>query len=77
MKEFKVVLRSFEDVQSFVSIAMVQPFAVTVGSDRYSVNGKNFMGMLTLDYDRPVRVRVECDEAAFEGFRQAAQGFIA
>ena len=75
MKEFKVILRSFEDVQAFVSIAMVQPFAVLVGSERHSVNGKNFMGMLTLDYNRPVRVRMECDEEAFEQFRRKTQQF--
>ena len=76
LKEFTVLLRSFEDVQAFVSIAMVQPFAVVVGSERYSVNGKNFIGMLTLDYNRPVRVRAECSEEAFEQFRQSAQRFL-
>lgn len=77
MKEFKVILRSFEDIQAFVSLAMIQPFPVLVGSERYSVNGKNFMGMLTLDLNRPARVRMDCDEEAYEQFRQSAQRFLA
>lgn len=75
MKEFRIILHSFQEVQAFVSIAMVQPFEVLVGSERHSVNGKNFMGMLTLDYSQPVQVRMECDEQAFERFRLDAARF--
>lgn len=69
MRQFSISIHSFEEVQSFVSLAMTQPFAVLVGNDRSRVNGKNFMGMLTLDYNQEVQVRVDCDEASFLRFR--------
>ena len=77
MKEFQVILSSFEDIQAFVSLAMVQPFEVMAGSERHSVNGKNFMGMLTLDYCHPVRIRMDCPQEAFEQFLRQAERFLA
>ena len=76
MKQFSITLRSFADVQAFVSLAMVQPFRVLVGSDNQSINGKNFMGMFSLDYRHPLQVSVDCDEKQFSEFRKAAARFL-
>ena len=76
MKQFCIRLSSVEDVQAFVSLAMIQPFAVTVGDPRHSINGKNFMGMFCLDLRQPQQVQVDCDEAQFQAFRRQAARFL-
>lgn len=77
VQEFNIVLHSFEDVQDFVSLATVQPFHVMVGNERQQINGKSFMGMFSLDYSRPLLVTVDCGEAEFQRFLQAASRFLA
>ena len=77
MKEFSILIRSVEEVQAFVQLAMIQPFEVVVESDRRQVNGKNFMGMFSLDFHQPVQVRVNCDEDNFCRFRQEAIQLLA
>ena len=70
MQEFHIVLSSFQQVQKFVSVAANQPFDIRVGNDRQHINGKDFMGMFSLDYTRPVRVSAHCSEDEFLHFRQ-------
>lgn len=77
MKVFSISLRSLKQVQAFVALAMVQPFEVLVCNDRQQVNGKNFMGMFTLDLRRPLQVQVCCDEDSFCRFRQKANELLA
>ena len=70
MKHFSISIHTREEVQAFVKLAMVQPFDILVGNDHQQVNGKNFMGMFSLDYRNPVEVQADCDDAAFETFRR-------
>ncbi len=72
MREFNIQVRSFRQVQDFVALAMVQPFEVLVGNEKQQVNGKSFIGMFSLDFNRPVRVTVKCSDEEFGRFRQAA-----
>ena len=72
MKHFSIYIHSKEEVQAFVKLAMVQPFDVIVGNASQQVNGKNFMGMFSLDFRQPLDVCVECDEAAYQRFRTQA-----
>lgn len=72
MKKFDMALRSFRQVQAFVALAMKQPFEVRVGNERQHINGKDFMGMFSLDYSQPVQVSVTCTEEEFSRFRQLA-----
>ena len=76
MKQFRISIRSFSEVQAFVSLAMVQPFQVLVGNDSQCINGKNFMGMFSLDYSHPLQVSVDCDDTEFLKFRKAAAQFL-
>ena len=76
VKEFRISIRSFAQVQSFVALATKQPFQVLVGSGENRVNGKNFMGMFTLDFSAPLQVQVDCDEGEFQKFRKAAAQFV-
>ena len=70
MRQFDIVVTTFRQVQDFVSLAMVQPFEVLVGNEKQQVSGKSFMGMFTLDHNRPLRVTVRCTEEEFGRFRE-------
>lgn len=77
MHQFDICVKSFRQIQDFVSLAMVQPFEVLVGNERQQVNGKSFIGMFTLDYTRPLQVHVKCSEEQFGHFYQAATALFA
>mgnify|MGYP003317896631 CR=1 FL=1 len=77
MREFHIMIRSLQDVKDFVALSSAQPFPVIVGSDSQNINGKDFMGMFSLDYRYPQRVQVRCSEEEFASFLQAAQAFVA
>ncbi len=76
MQEFDIVLRSFRQVQRFVALAEQQHFDVHVGNDWQHINGKDLMGMFSLDYSRPVRVSMHCTPEEYAGFREAAAEFL-
>ena len=76
MHEFNILLRSFRDVEQFVSLAMVQPFEVTVSCKDKRINGKNYMGMSTLDFSRPLQVLAKCSDDDFARFRSDASAFL-
>lgn len=77
MQNFYISLRSFQDVQEFISMATVQPFAVLVGNEAQQVNGKSFIGMVSLDHTRPLLVQADCDMPAVEHFRNVVHKFLA
>lgn len=72
MHQFNINVRSFQQIQDFVSLAMIQPFEVFVGNEKQQVNGKSFIGMFSLDYKRPLQVSVTCSDEEFGRFQQAA-----
>ena len=77
MQEFHISIHSFQEVQEFISVATVQPFPVLVGNDVQQVNGKSFIGMVSLDYSRPLLVRADCDSEALKAFQKTVGKFIA
>ena len=77
MWEFQISIHSFQQVQSFVRLACEQKFDVTVGNDHQTINGKDLMGMFSLDYSRPLWVKMHCAEEDFQQFRLAAEPFLA
>ena len=77
MWEFYISLRSFDQVQDFVRLASQQKFDVTVGNDHQTINGKDLMGMFSLDYSRPLQVKMHCGEEEYLQFKQAADEILA
>ena len=77
MQKFDIMIHSRQEVQEFVSLAAQQPFRVTVGNDSQSIDGKDFMGMFSLDYDLPVQVRADCTEEECRQFMAKAARFLA
>ena len=76
MRKFNIFIHSLQEVQEFVSLAMVQPFEVLVGNERTQINGKNFIGMFSLDYRHPLQVTMWCTEEQYLRFRQDAARFL-
>lgn len=72
MHKFHINIRSFRHVKDFVSLAMIQPFEVLVGNEKQQINGKSFIGMFSLDYNRPVCVSVRCSDEEFSRFQMEA-----
>ena len=77
MKHFNIWMRSFEDIQAFVALASKQTFDIIVGPDDQDISAKSLMAMLGINFRRPVRVRMNCDEAEFARFQTAAARFLA
>lgn len=69
MLEFDISMHSFQQIQNFVHLAMVQPFEILVGNEHQNVNGKDLMGMFCLDLARPIRVYLHGPEGACISFR--------
>ena len=72
MQEFQIQPTSFQQVQDFVCLAAQQSFDIRAGNDWQRINGKDLMGMFSLDYSRPVRIQAECDDEAFRVFQAEA-----
>ncbi len=77
MQEFDIHIRSFQEIREFVELATVQPFRVLVGNDLQQVNAKSFIGMVSLDYTRPLQVKADCDVTALERFQHTVEKFLA
>ena len=76
MHQFNISIRSFRGVQEFVKLAMTQPFEIFVGNEKQQINGKSFIGMFSLDYKKPLHVRVNCTQEEFLRFQQAVAQFL-
>ena len=77
MREFNIVIQSFRDIQTFISTATVQPFQVLVGNEAQLVNAKSFIGMVSLDYSRPLKVLCDGDGDSVTRFCHQVRQFLA
>ena len=77
MQEFNIAIRSFRQAQDFVQLAMRQGFDVFVGNARQQINGKDLMGLFSLDHSQPVQVSVNCDQEEFLRFREEVTAILA
>lgn len=75
--EFEINISSFQQVQDFVALACEQSFDIRVGNDRQHINGKDLMGMFSLDFSRPLLVRIGIDNETARNFRQQAEKLFA
>lgn len=76
LRQFNIFIHSFREIQEFVSLAMVQPFEVLVGNDKKRINGKSFIGMFSLDFNKPVQVSVKCSDEEYAQFRKEVAQFL-
>ena len=71
----KIQFASLSDVQEFVGLATLQPYAVQVQDSERSVDAKSFMEMFTLDFSEPLDVTVSGDGNESH-FAHAAKKFL-
>ena len=72
MQKFNISIHSFRQVETFVKLAAQQSFEVFAGNEHQNINGKDLMGMFSLDFSRPVQISVNCSENEFLRFRNEA-----
>ena len=77
MWEFHICIESFQQVQEFVRLASEQTFDIRVGNERQHINGKDLMGMFSLDFSRPLLVRIGKDDESVHTFRRQAEAQFA
>ena len=77
MWEFYISIHSFRQVQDFVALATAQYFDITVGNESQIINGKDLMGMFSLDYSRPLCVKMHCSEEDYLCFKRQAEKLLA
>ena len=56
MQQFDISMSSFRQVRDFVNLAKEQSFEVRVSSGKQEVNGKNYLGMFSIDHRLPLHV---------------------
>ncbi len=71
----KIHFASLGDVQEFVGLATLQPYAVQVMDRERTVNAKSFMEMFTLNFSEPLDVAVSGDGNEAH-FAHAAKKFL-
>ena len=69
---FHIILTTYEQIKTFVSLAARQSFDIRVGNDRQTINGKDFMGMCSLDFSRPLNVQIDCSAEEAKEFCRSA-----
>lgn len=62
MKEFTVVLKSINDVKTFVNVVTKYDFEIDLASGRYVVDAKSIMGIFSLDLTQPIKVEAHSDD---------------
>lgn len=75
--EFEINICSFRQVQAFVALACEQSFDIRVGNERQHINGKDLMGMFSLDFSRPLLVRIGKDDEKVRSFRYQVEALFA
>ena len=77
MQEFRIRIRSFEEIKEFIRLYTSQPFTVYVGNQRQKANATSYMGLASLDLSRELLVSSECSDSDFQEFRRQSARFLA
>ncbi len=62
MQQFKIFLKTVNDVKEFVRIVNKFPCEVDLASGRYIVDAKSIMGIFSLDLTSPISVKIHSDK---------------
>ena len=71
MQEFDISVHSFDQVRDFVNLAKEQAFEIRVDNGKQQVNGKNNLGMFSMDCRLPLNVSAYGEDEECARFRQA------
>ena len=62
MKSIDILLNSINDVKNFVNIVNKYDFDIDIISDRYVVDAKSIMGILSLDLTKKITVEAHSED---------------
>lgn len=62
MKVVYVYLQSTDEIKALVNTINKYDFDVDLSSDRYFVDGKSLLGVLSLDHSKPVKMEIHTDD---------------
>ena len=77
MREFWIRLGSVQDVQEFVSTAVVHNFPITVRDEFNKIKADSFMVLFCLDFTHPLRVVCDCSEEEMNRLKWDLRRFLA
>ena len=77
MREFWIRLGSVQDVQEFVSTAVVHNFPITVRDEFNKIKADSFMELFCLDFTHPLRVVCDCSEEEMNRLKWDLRRFLA
>ena len=61
MKSVKISLQMAQNVKDFVSIVQEYPYGIDLKSEKYVVDAKSILGIISLDLSKPVTVEIHSD----------------
>ena len=64
MKREKIMLKTINDVKSFVNTVAKYDFDVDLLSGRYAVDAKSIMGIFSLDLSKEIEMEIHSDDCA-------------
>lgn len=61
MKSVSISLKEIESIKKFSNIIMKYPYEIDLRSDRYIVDAKSILGVLSLDLSKPIAMEIYSD----------------
>ena len=77
MKTFKLSLNSIEKVSEFIKRISKYDGGRDVAAGRYSVDARSLMGILSIDLNRVLELRVPSDYQCMDALQRDIQPFLA
>lgn len=60
MLEKYIKFNTIDDVKSFVAVTSTKEYEITLESDKYIVDAKSIVGILSLDLTKPLKMKADC-----------------
>ncbi len=71
MREKKIKIDSIYDAKELVALANKCDFDIDVYYNRIAIDGKSIIGVLSIDFNYPISVQYNGENAEFESFLDA------
>ncbi len=78
MKEFKILLSSFEAVQEFVDLSTKEPYPIRVVAEERQINAKSLLGFFSMEQNTatPMTVQADCGDRNIDPYLKAVKRFM-
>ena len=73
MREVQISLKSIDDVKHFVQTITMFDGEFELLSGKYIVDAKSILGLFSVDLSKPVRLRIEADDAKIDEILKAIE----